>query len=145
MIKKLIYASLVGAVVQFVLGWVVFGLLLSKFMSSQSIQYDGLMKDMSSPAFMILVFISGLVMSFFIAFIFQRWAKFGTFLKGLYGGMFIGFFIGLAYDISSYAMLNMMSVTGLIVDVICSCILTGILGAVIAWILGFKTKVVPAQ
>ncbi len=82
MTKKLILATIAGSVVQFLLGWLIYGLLLANFMNSQTTHYEGLMKDMNTGSFIILIFISGLVMSFLIAFIFQRWAKSEKFLNG---------------------------------------------------------------
>ena len=93
MTKKLILAALAGSVAQFLLGWLVYGLLLANFISTQTVHYEGLMKDMNTGSFMILVFIAGLVMSFLISYIFQRWGKLDTFLKGLNGGLFFGFFM----------------------------------------------------
>jgi len=144
MIKKLILATLAGSVVQFLLGWLVYGLLLANFMNSHTTHYDGLIKDMNSGSFVILIFISGLVMSFLITFIFQRWAKFDNYIKGLTAGMLLGFFIALAYDLSSLAMMNMISVSAMVVDVIANTVVVGIVGAVIACVLGFKSKNVPA-
>jgi len=144
MIKKLILATLAGSVVQFLLGWLIYGLLLADFMNSNTTHFEGLMKDMNSGSFIILVFISGLMMSFLITFIFQRWAKFDNFLKGLTGGMFLGFFMALTYDLFSLAAMNIINVSTMIVDVIANTVVVGIVGAVIAWVLGFKSKEVPA-
>lgn len=145
MTKKLILATLAGAVVQFFLGWLVYGLLLADFMNSNTTHYEGLMKDMNSGSFIILVFLSGLAMSFLITFIFQRWAKFDKLFAGLTGGLFLGFFLALTYDLYFLASMNMFSVSGMIVDIIANTVVLGIVGAVIAWILGFKSKNVPAQ
>lgn len=140
MIKRLLIATVAGSVVQFLLGWLIYGLLLAGFMNSQTTHYDGLMKNMNSGSFVILIFLSGLVMSFFIALIFQRWAKFETFLRGLTAGMFLGGFMSLSYDLASYSMMNLMSAGALVVDVITATVVTGIVGAVIGWVLGMKGK-----
>jgi hypothetical protein len=140
MVKRIILAALAGSVVQFLLGFLIYGLLLAKFMESCSVHYEGLMKDMSGPSFMILMFLSGLVMDLLFAIIFQRWAKFDTFAKGMGGGMIIGFFFALSFDLGTYAMMNLMSATGLVVDVICATILNGIVGGVIGWVLGMGKK-----
>jgi hypothetical protein len=140
MIKKLLLATVAGSVVQFLLGWLIYGLLLAGFMSSQTTHYDGLMKDMQSGSFMLLIFLSGFVMSLFIAFIFQRWAKFESFFMGLTAGMLIGFFMSLSYDLASYSMMNLMTAGAMVVDIISATVVTGIVGAVIAWVLGMKGK-----
>ena len=143
--KKLILAAFAGSVVQFLLGWLIYGILLANFMDSQTTHYDGLVKDMNTGSFMILVYLAGLAMSFLLAFIFQRWAKFESIVKGLTGGMILGFFIALSYDLNSFSMMNLISVNAMIVDVIAYTVMIGIVGAIIAWILGFKSKDVPAK
>jgi hypothetical protein len=142
---RIFLATLSGAVVQFLLGWLVYGLLLASFMGDNCNSFPGLMKDMNTASFYILTFISGLVMSFMIAYIFQYWAKFDKFLKGLLGGMFIGFFMALTYDLFSFAMMNLITVQSLIVDVISNTIIVGIIGGVIACVLGYKVKAAPSQ
>ena len=64
---------------------------------------------------------------------------------GLTAGMFLGFFLALSYDLYFLASMNMISVSAMIVDVIANTAVVGIVGAVIAWVLGFKSKVIPAQ
>jgi len=145
MIKKFILATLAGSVVQFLLGWLIYGLLLANFMNSHTTHYEGLMKDMNTGSFIILIFLSELVMAFLITFIFQRWAKFEGFFKGLTAGMLLGFLLALSYDLYFLASMNMFSVSTTVVDVIANTVVVGIAGAVIAWVLGFKSKAVPAQ
>ena len=143
--KKLILAAIAGSVIQFLLGWLIYGILLANFMDSQTTHYDGLIKDMNTGSFMILVYLAGLAMSFLLAFIFQRWAKFESILKGLTGGMILGFFIALSYDLNSFSMMNLISVNAMIVDVIAYAVIIGIVGAIIAWILGYGSKDVQAK
>lgn len=145
MIKKLILAALAGSVVQFLLGWLIYGVLLASIMGSCTTQFEGLMKDMNSASFMILVFFSGLAMSFMLAFIFQRWAKFEKFLNGLTAGMFLGFFLALTYDLFSIASMNLLTPSALIIDVITNTIVIGIVGGVIACVLGTGSKKAPAE
>ena len=145
MTKKLILATIAGSVVQFLLGWLVYGLILADFMNSHTIHYEGMAKDMESGSFIILIFISGLFMSFMISYIFQRWAKFSHFMQGLNGGMFLGFFMSGTYDLATYAMMNVITVNSMIVDVIAATIVAGIVGGVIAWVLGMGSKAAPAK
>jgi len=143
MIKKMLLATVAGSVVQFLLGWLIYGIFLSGFMDSQTTHFEGLMKDMNSGSFVLVIFLSGLVMSFLFAFIFQRWAKFETFFSGLKAGLFMGFFMSLSFDLASYSMMNLMSEAALVVDVITGMIVTGIVCSVIGWVLGMGKKAVP--
>jgi hypothetical protein len=106
MIGRLILAALAGSILQFLLGWLVYGFLL--------------------------------------AFIFQRWAKFDTVVKGLTGGMIFGFLIALSYDIYFYASMNLMTVRAGIVDILANTVIMGLIGALIAGIMGCRSKAVQA-
>lgn len=138
---KLILATLGGAILSFLLGWLVYGVLLMGFYESNTTHYDGLIKEMPNIP---LIFISTLAMSFFLAFAFQRWAGFKSFGKGFTGGLIFGFLIGLGWDMSFLSMYNLYPFSVVIVDVVTSTILNGIVGGVIALILGYEKKSVSA-
>ena len=140
MTKRLILAGFSGAIVQFLLGWLIYGILLADFMNSHTTHYEGLMKDMNGGSFIILIFLSGLVMSFLITYIFQHWAKFDKFLPGLTGGMLVGFLMALSFDLFSYASMNMITVASMVVDVAANTVVTGIVGGTIACVLGFRSS-----
>jgi hypothetical protein len=134
---RLFLAAIAGAVVSFLLGWLVYGIILSDFMQANSIHYDGLKTEM--PNFFLLI-LSGLFMSFFIAFVFQRWAGFTTFMNGVFGGVIIGFFIAASVDLSFFSMMNLFTPYYLFADIVVGTVITGIEGGVIAAILGYRKK-----
>ena len=43
--KKIITAAIVGAIVSFLLGWLIYGFLLMDYYTEYSVRYEGLMKD----------------------------------------------------------------------------------------------------
>ncbi len=140
---KLILSTLAGTVVSYLLGWLIYGVLLASFMTNNTVHYDGLIKPMDG-SFMILVLLSNLVLVFLVAFIFQRWGKFEKWLQGLTAGMFLGFCIALWYDLYLIASMNLFNFSSMIVDVIANTVLVGITGAVVAWVLGYKSKTATA-
>ncbi len=135
--SKLIIATLAGAVLYFLLGWVLYGILLMDFFTNNSIQYEGLMKEMPDLIFM---FLSNLVMAFFLAFILDHWANKKSFAKGFTAGLFITFLIGLSFDLMFYSSMNIYTPVALVVDVIVVSVMGGITGGVIGWILGSGKK-----
>ena len=137
MVTKLILATITGAVMSFLLGWALYGILLMDFFGANMIIYDGLIKEMPN---LLLVFIAGLASWFMISFIFQRWAGFTTFVKGLYGGAFIGLFIGLSIDLSLYSMFNLYNAAYIAVDIVVNTALTALIGGVVGAILGYGNK-----
>jgi hypothetical protein len=138
---KLILASLGGAILSFLLGWLVYGILLKGFYEANTTHYEGLIKELPNIP---LIFLSCLVMSFLLAYVFQRWAGFKSFGKGFTGGMIIGFLICLSYDLSFMSMYNLFAFSVVVVDVIVGTIFNGIVGGVIALILGFEKKTAAA-
>jgi hypothetical protein len=137
---RVLAAAVAGMVVFFLLGWLVWGILLADFMKSHTVEYKGLMRDM--PEFIPLV-IANLSWAALIAFVFEQWAGIRTFVGGLRGGAIIMFFISLGGDLMSMAMMNLFSgYTALIVDVIAATVVGAITGGVIGLVLG---KMAPAS
>jgi hypothetical protein len=134
---KFFLSAIAGAVTNFLLGWLAYGFLLKGFAEGNMTVYPGLMPEMPN---IWLLFLATLLMAFLIAFIFQRWAGYNTFMNGLYGGMIIGFFIGASMDLSMFSMMNLFTPMYMIVDILMSTVMTGIMGGVIAAILGMGKK-----
>jgi hypothetical protein len=136
---RLIIATLVGGIVSFFLGWLIFGVLLMNYYEANTTQYAGLMREM--PNNIILIIIANLANAFLLAFIFQRWAGIKTIVKGLLGGMLVTFLIILSMDFYLLAWMNLYTPTSIIVDIIVNTAFGGIIGGIIGWVLGFQKKV----
>ncbi len=134
---RIILAALAGAVSYFLLGWLVYGILLMGYYEAHTTQYAGLMKEMPN---LFLIFLSNLVMAFLMAVIFGMWANFKTFVKGMTGGMVISFLTTLSFDLYFLAAYNLFSGAVTVVDIIVSTIMGGIIGGIIGWILGIGSK-----
>ena len=134
---KILLAALAGAVAAFLLGWVVYGILLMDFMNSNTTSYAGLTKD---PPNFIGVFIAGLCMSFLMAYVFNRWAGISTFAKGFMGGLIISLPVLLNWNISFYSFFNLYSTTWLVTDVVVGTLFYGIIGGIVGLVLGMGKK-----
>lgn len=134
---KVILAALVGAIVYFLLGWLVWGILLMDFMQANTTQYPGLMKEAPMLG---LYFVSNLAISFMLAYVFYNWAGFRTAVKGSWGGLLIGSCIVLSYDLMFFGGMNIYSSKAMVVDIIAGAVVLAIVGAVIGWVLGLGKK-----
>jgi hypothetical protein len=134
---KLLLATVAGAIVSFFLGWIVFGMLLMDFYQSNTTLYPGLMNEMPNMVYLV---IGQLAMAFFMAFVFQRWARFFSFAKGFTGGLFIGFFFTLVIDAYFISGMNLFSLKLMVIDVVINTVLIGIIGGIIGLILGTGKK-----
>jgi hypothetical protein len=137
MSTRAILAGIAGAIFAFLLGWLIFGILLMDYYNANTTQYAGLMKEMPN---LVLIFISNLIFGIWVSFIFERWAKVSTIGGGIVGGIIIGLPIYLYFDLFLIASMNLFNGTVVIVDVIANTVLAALVGGLIGFILGLKKK-----
>lgn len=133
---KTIIAGIISAVITFLLGWLVYGMLLMDFFNSNSLHYGGLMKD---PPTYWAIGVANLC-----------WGLMGAYILSLAGantaskGAMIGFLVfGLStagFDAMTYAQTNWMGAKALAVDVAVSAVFGAVSGAVIGFIYGRKSS-----
>lgn len=132
---KVLIAALVGGVVAFLLGWLIWGTLLMGYYEASMIHYEGLMKT-EGEMNLGLMFLSNLTLSLLMALLFQRMG-----IKDLMGGAMTGALIGglffLSVDLGFLAMMNYFATTTVVlVDVLANIVWTACIGAVIGLLLG---------
>lgn len=124
-----------SAVVTFLLGWLVFGMLLMDFYKSHTMQYPGLMKD--PPIFWAIGAANlawGLVMAYIL-----NIAGIRSVAKGFVTGFLIyGLFMA-GVDAMFYAQMNLIGMKILAIDVAVNAFFGGISGAVIGYIYSRKS------
>ncbi len=129
---KFILAGFAGGVVNFFLGWLLYGILLMSFFEANTQHYEGLAKEMP---IMWLTALTCLATGYFLAFIFYRWANISTWKGGFIGGLIIGLFIGLIYDLSFLSMWNFYNVKAALVDILLAGLTHSITGLVVGLVL----------
>jgi len=137
---KVIYAVLAATATGFLLGWVIFGLILGSYYKSQMVSYAGLMKD---PPEMWTLVIMNLSYATLLVYIFHSLASITTFMKGFTAGITIFLLIIVGFDIFSYGFMNLFSFQVLIVDIIANALLGGVVGGVAGLILGIGKNPTP--
>lgn len=143
MITRILAATVVGGIVMFVLGWLIFGLLFAEYMKAHTVNYIGLMKD---PPDMIPLVFANLFWAWLFAFIFDFWANIRTFATGLKAGALIMFPLILGIDLQFAAFMNLyQGIAPLIVDVVSATVMGAIVGGVIGWTLGMVGKKAEAE
>jgi hypothetical protein len=131
--SKILLATLVGGIVFFLLGWLVYGILLMDFMQNNSQMVAGAEKD--PPVWWALI-VAHFLFALLLAVIYGRWASISTFATGAKAGAVIGIILSLGIDLFFYATMVGHTATTIIVDVIASVVIMAISGGVIAWVLG---------
>ena len=136
MLARLLAATVAGGVAFFVLGFIIYGLILDPTVMKPNMNPDAakLMKD---PPVWVFLVLANFVSAFLLAYIFDKWATISTFVGGLYGGAVVFFLMALSFQLMFAAFMNVStSYIPAVADVIGSTILGGLAGGVIGFVLG---------
>ncbi len=144
--SRVLIAALIGAVVSFFLGWLIYVYLIGDFYAAHSLtQYyitqgniNGGIKLEKMPPNLIGIFVSGFAYTLLLAIIFSYWANISTLKNGALAGSTISLLVALSVDLSMWSTMNLFGRQVVIVDVLINVVMGAILGAVIAWVLGYK-------
>ncbi|MFM6926518.1 MAG: hypothetical protein ACKOU7_13510 [Ferruginibacter sp.] len=135
-IKKLLMGGITGGVLFFLLGWLIYGILLMNFMTS----HPGIAGNIARPEpdFLYLI-IGNLAMGFLMAFIFIK-ANVNSMTTGFITAAVIGLLMGVGYDCMAYATSTILSRTGMAADVAASTVMSALTGAIVGAVLGMGKK-----
>jgi hypothetical protein len=130
--KKLFIGGIVGGIVYFLLGWLIYGkLLMSYFMEHHGLATDA---DRAQPIFRYLA-IGNLLMGFLLSYIFVK-GKVSSLGGGFVTGGIVGLLMGSSTDAIVYATSTVMSKSGILADVIAFTVMSAIVGAIIGAVSG---------
>lgn len=131
-IKKVFIGGIAGGVIFFLLGWLIYGMLLTGFMNSNPGASGNIMRP--QPEFLYLA-IGNLSLGFMIAYVFDK-AGISTVGNGFVSGGILGLLIAVGYDCMIYATTTTISKKAMAADVLVTMVMAAIAGAVIAAISG---------
>lgn len=132
----MIVGGIIGAVLFFLLGWLVYGMLFMDMMAGyMNTACTRPMEEMN----MGLMVVGNLGFGFLYAYVLSSSERFASMQGGAIGGAVLGLLMSLSYDCMIYAQSTMMtSFNGVIFDVVTWTILSAVVGGVIGWWLGRK-------
>ena len=138
--KNLILGTIAGAFTFFIVGFLIYGLLLTNFFTENMGSATGVMKD--PPNFLILI-LGELASGFLFTYIFSHWAGIKTFATGAKAGALIGFLMGLSFNLINLATANIHTLNTAIVDSLVQLVMGALAGGVIGWVLGYLDRSKP--
>lgn len=138
-VTKLLLATLVGTIVNFLTGWVLYGMLLMDTMKNGlTAGAQALMKPEGEEN-LAMYFVSGLFYTLIFAYVFERWAGIRTFTSGAIAGAVISALMALNIDTGFLAGMNFLASTSIIfVDAIAYAIMGALTGGAVGWMLGYN-------
>lgn len=137
--NKILIAGIAGGVIFFLLGWLIYGILLMDFMTANAGPAAATMHK--EPMEMWALVVSNLSWGFLFAIMFGKWAAGITPAQGAMRGAIVGLLVAMFIDFSMYAMCNMFTVKTLAVDIAATTVIAAIGGWGIAYVLGMGKNV----
>jgi hypothetical protein len=136
---KVIIGGVLGAIVMFLFGYLIYGLLLGTlFPEMFGMEDDGKMEAMS----LVWIFIGQLGTGLLLAYIFGQWANISTAMGGLMAALTIGLLMAISFDSFMMAFPDafvegrQMTIPSAAIDVIATTLVTMVGGAAIGWYYG---------
>jgi hypothetical protein len=135
--KNRVLATLVGFVVLFLLGWLLYGMLLMEFYTTNTGSATGVMRGDTEMVWWALI-LGNLFQAYFLVYVFGKWANITSFGGGFQAGAILGLILGLAFNLIMFATTNIMNLTSALVDPLVSAVMMGLTGGVVGFMLGRK-------
>jgi hypothetical protein len=136
-IKKILLGGIAGGVVFFLLGWIVYGVLLMDFTTASYNQCAT--RPMQDMIWWALV-LSNLAFGFLLSIVFG-WSNTTGIMAGAKVAAIMGVLLSLSVDLSSYAMSSIYSNLAIVVvDIIAFTIMSSVAGIVVAWVMSMGKK-----
>ena len=133
--SKIFTAGLVGAVVAFLLGFLLYGNLLTDFFMENSGSATGVMRGDDEMQWIPMI-LGHVTWGMLFAVIYGRWANITTFATGAKTGALLGFLIGASFDQIQLGSTHISNTTGILVDILVMIVVSAIVGGVVGWFLG---------
>lgn len=127
--KSNLLATLVGTVVMFFLGYLIWGIATVDFFNGHTLVQ--VMKEVPNLG---LIALANLIAVFALSTLYSKWSGGHHSLgKGFTFGAWIGVFVGIGMGLLQYGTANLMDLTGHMAEAVLDIIFYGIIGAVIAF------------
>ena len=137
---KVLLATLVGTIVYFLFGWLVFEGILGEYMSANTTQIAGFKKTETESS-MLMLLVSCAAYALLLAILMRQWAQVGTFLEGLKMGAVTGLLVATMTDSYWYSTSHFFNgFQPMLADIAAAGLTVGVMGGAMGWFLGYRDK-----
>lgn len=135
--SKFVIGGVIGGVVFFLLGWLIYGMLLMDFMTQHmSSAAASVMRPEAEWPWWAMI-IGNIGLGFLLSYVISKSNAAGV-SAGAVTGAVVMFLVSFSIDFMMYAQMNLTDLTGVFVDIITSAVIGAIVGAVVGWWNGRK-------
>lgn len=137
---KILLATLVGTVVYFLFGWLVFEGFLGKYMSAHTTQITGFKKTEAESSMLMLI-VSCAAYALLLAILMGQWAQVSTFREGLKIGAITGVLVATMTNSYWYSSSHFFDgFQPMLADIAAAGLTVEAMGGAIGWFLGYWRK-----
>ena len=129
-IKRLSAGTVAGGVTYFLLGWVIYKLLLGDFMAANSTL------TIKDPPDFVMMLISQLALAAVLALVFTRWAGISTLAGGAQAGAMLGFLMAMNVSFDFYGFSTAFTLNATLLEPVIGAIRGAVAGGMIGVVLG---------
>lgn len=133
--KKILISTLVGGVFNFLLGWLVYGIVFASVMKELSSPEVALISLKEEEMRMGYLFLSCTVGALLMAYIFVKAGNINTWLAGAKTGAVIGLLMATWINSSLYSMTKYFTFNGMLFDVALNTLMAAATGVVVALVI----------
>ncbi len=130
-VKKVAAGAIVGGIVYFILGYVVWGMALKGFNDSHA--SEAALAAVKNPPDMIAIALACIATAGLYAVVFDKWAQISTFMTGGKAGALIGAILGIINGFFQIGGSTGGDYTSAIVNVVAWAVVAFVIGGVTAW------------
>jgi len=137
--NKFLIGGIIGGVANFLLGWLVWGMLLMSFFNEHTTEAGkAVMRGEDNMVWWAMI-AANLFFGFLLSYILNK-AGTTSATAGAATGAVVGLLMSAAIDLFFYGQMDMSDTTSMCVDIIASTVVTAVVGGVIGWYLGMGKK-----
>ena len=137
--QKFLVSGIVGGIVSFFAGYLIYGLVMMDFFAKNAGTATGVMRGQTEMVWWALI--AGCIfMGLNFSYIFNRWANINTLAAGASAGAVIGLLMTAGFDLIMYANTNVSNLTGTVVDILTGAIMGAVTGGAVGMANGWGKK-----
>lgn len=136
--NKFLVGGIIGGIANFLLGWLVWGMLLMNFMTENSNQASGVFRKEEDMVWWALI-VGNLAIGFLISYVLAK-GNVNSVSGGAMTGGVVGLLTSVGIDCMMYAQMDLFHKKAMAVDVVATVVVAAIVGAIIGWFNGRGAK-----